>query len=72
MVDEKTFLEEFNDTLNSEKPVGMDAVLSDIAEWDSISFVSFAALANSAFGKTLNSSTIMEAKTVADLYALVK
>ena len=50
----------------------MDAVLSDIAEWDSISFVSFAALANSAFGKTLNSSTIMEAKTVADLYALVK
>ena len=69
---EKEFLDVLDEILDTEEPVTMDTVLEDLEEWDSISFVSFAALANSAFGKTLNSSTIMEAKTVADLYALVK
>ena len=44
----------------------------DIEEWDSLSLVSYIAMANSSYGKKINASEVRKAVTVQDLYDLVK
>lgn len=46
--------------------------LSTIEEWDSLSVVSFVAMANSVFGKKVKTIDVNKATTIKDLYELVK
>lgn len=66
------FIEEMVDILDSEEEITMDTVLDDLEEWDSLSLVSFMAMANAVYGKKIVPSDVKMAKTVADLYKLVK
>lgn len=49
-----------------------DTVLSDIEEWDSIALISFIALMDDEFDKVIKGSVVKQAKTVADLMALME
>lgn len=66
------FIEKMVDILDSEEEITMDTVLDDLEEWDSLSLVSFMAMANAVYGKKIVPADVKMAKTVADLYKLVK
>lgn len=66
------FIEKMVDILDSEEEITMDTVLDELDEWDSLSLVSFMAMANAAYGKKVSAADVKMAKTVADLYDLVK
>ena len=69
---EKDFLEKMMDILDCEQEITMDSILSDIEEWDSLSFVSFLAMANASYGKKVIPANVKAAKTIADLFEIVK
>lgn len=69
---EELFLEKMADILDAEGDVTMDAVLADIEEWDSLSVVSYVAMANTSCGKKVNVKDVREAVTIQDLYNLLK
>ena len=71
-MDREKFLEQLSEILDSEETISFDTVLLDIEEWDSLSRVSFMAMANVRCGKLLKPQTVKEAKTVADLYSLLQ
>ncbi|MBR3622626.1 MAG: hypothetical protein IKN43_04675 [Selenomonadaceae bacterium] len=60
-----------DDVLDTESPISLDMALDDIEEWDSLSFVSFIA-ATRAVGKKVTRDMTAAAKTVDDLFCLVK
>lgn len=60
------------DILDCEQEITMKTVLADLEEWDSLSLVSFMAMANAAYGKKVILADVKMAKTVEDLYELVK
>ena len=60
------------DILDCEQEITMETVLADLEEWDSLSLVSFMAMANAAYGKKVILTDVKMAKTVKDLYELVK
>ena len=66
------FIEKIIDVMDIEEEITADTVLEDLEEWDSLSLVSFMAMANAAYGKKVASADVKMAKTVADLYELVK
>lgn len=72
MLTVENFIEKITDILDSEDEVTMDSVLEDIEEWDSLSLVSYIAMANSSYGKKIDASEIRKAVTVRDLYNLVR
>lgn len=69
---EQQFLERLVDILDCEQDVTMNTVLNDLEEWDSLSLVSFMAMANAAYNKKVVPADVKMAKTIADLYELVK
>lgn len=71
-MDKKEFLNRMTDILDAEDDVTMDAVLADIEEWDSLSVVSYVAMANTSCGKKVNVKDVREAETIQDLYNLLK
>ncbi|MBP3723131.1 MAG: hypothetical protein J6I62_07775 [Selenomonadaceae bacterium] len=69
---EKEFIAMMQDeVLDTDSPIFLDMSLRDIEEWDSLSFVSFIA-ATRAIGKNITRDMIFPAKTVGDLFDLVK
>lgn len=66
------FLKKMADILDCEQEVTMETVLAELEEWDSLSLVSFMAMANAAYGKKVSPADVKMAKTIADLYDLVK
>ena len=66
------FIEKMVDVLDCEEEITMDTVLGDLEEWDSLSFVSFMAMANAAYGKKVMPADVRAAETISDLYNLVK
>lgn len=66
------FIERIIDVMDIEEEITADTVLEDLEEWDSLSLVSFMAMANAAYGKKVVAADVKMAKTVADLYELVK
>ena len=72
MMTEKSFLEQLTDTLDTEEELGMEMTLEDLEDWDSLSLVSFIAMANASYGKRITAEQISKAVTVSDLYDLVK
>ena len=63
----------FQDVLdNDEIEVTADTKADDIEEWDSLSVVSYVAMANTSCGKKVNVKDVREAVTIRDLYNLLK
>lgn len=72
-MDVKVFLNKLQEeVLDTESEINMDTQLGDIEEWDSLSVVSFIAMAKAVCGKTVERQSIVNAKTVSDLFKLVK
>ena len=69
---EQEFLKKMVDILDCEQEITMDSILGDIEEWDSLSFVSFLAMANASYGKKVIPANVKAAKTIADLFEIVK
>lgn len=49
-----------------------ETLLSNIEEWDSVSFLSFMAMMDEKFGKVVTGSEIKTKETIADLMALME
>lgn len=49
-----------------------ETLLSNIEEWDSVSFLSFMAMMDEKFGKVVTGSEIKTKDTIADLMALME
>lgn len=65
------FLQELIDMLDTEAEIRMESYLSDIEEWDSLSVISFVAMADIKYSKKLLAVDIRKAQTVQDLYDFV-
>ena len=68
---EKEFLDSLTELFDTKQAIEMDTRLEDIEEWDSLSFVSFAAMVNIKYDKELAVEDLEQAKTIYDLYMLV-
>ena len=72
-MNEQIFLTKMQEeVLDTESVINMDTQLGDIEEWDSLSVVSFIAMAKAVCGKMVERQSIVNAKTVSDLFKLVK
>lgn len=70
---EQEFIEKMQeDVLDTDADIALDMALSDVDEWDSLSFVSFIAMAKESGFTNVNREVVNEAKTVKDLFELVK
>ena len=68
---EKDFLKKFADMIDTEKTLTLETKLSEIAEWDSLNFISFLSFCNSKIGKSVTPDELKAAETVADLFKFV-
>ncbi len=68
---EKEFLIKMADVIDTEELLSMDMNLDAIAEWDSLSYVSFMAMAVESSKKRITPQSVREAKTMRDLYKLL-
>ena len=59
------------DVLDTEMDIKLDTPLGDIEEWDSLGVVTFIAMAKAACGKKVERTSIVNAKTLQDLYDLL-
>ena len=50
-MNEEIFIEKMMDILDAEEEITMDTQLDDVEEWDSLSVVSYVAMANTACGR---------------------
>ena len=70
---EQIFLTKMQEeVLDTEMELSMDTLLGDIEEWDSLSVVSFIAMAKATCGKKVERVAIASAKTIGELFALLK
>lgn len=70
-MNQDVFMEKMTDLLDCENEITMNSVLNDIEEWDSLSIVSFLAMANTYNKRKIEPAKIREAVTVRDLYDLM-
>lgn len=66
------FLERMAEILDAEDEITLDTNLSELDEWDSLSIVSYVAMANAACGKKVDVKSVREAVTIQDLYDLLQ
>ena len=71
-MDQKTFMAKMQELLEREDELELDMSLEEIEEWDSLSFVAFLAMADKVSGNRATPDAIRAAKTIGDLYVLVK
>ena len=71
-MNEEIFIEKMMDILDAEEEITMDTQLDDVEEWDSLSVVSYVAMANTACGKKIEPKTAREAETIRDLYEFLQ
>ena len=70
---EQEFITKMQDeVLDTEIDISLDMALDDVEEWDSLSFVSFIAMAKECRFTGVNREAVNNAKTIGDLFALVK
>lgn len=60
------------EVLDTERDISLDMPLDTIEEWESLSFVSFIAMAKEAGFTQVNRKVVNAAKTVDDLFQLVR
>lgn len=65
------FIEKMIDLLDTEIEISSETLLSDIEEWDSLSFVAFLAMGNASYNKKISPDNVKAARTIGDLYLLV-
>lgn len=68
----ENFIERMTDILDAEDEISFNTNLGEIEEWDSLSIVSYIAMANAACGKKVDVKKVREAVTIQDLYDLLK
>ena len=71
-MNKEQFLEKMMDLLDSEDEITMESMLGNIEEWDSLSYVSFLAMANVSAGKKIKPEDVKAAKTLGELFELIK
>ena len=69
-MEEKEFMTRIKKILDNEE-VNMNTVLADLDEWDSLSIVSYVAMANATVGKKILPVRIRDCVTIRDLYNLL-
>lgn len=69
---QEVFLEKMIDLMDTEKNITMESVLNEIEEWDSLSYVAFLAMIQTNCEKKIFPSDVREAKTMNDLFELVR
>ena len=70
---EQEFIEKMQeDVLDTDVEIALEMALADVEEWDSLSFVSFIAMAKELGFTNVNREVVNEAKTVKDLFELMK
>ena len=70
---EQEFIEKMQDeVLDTDSDITLDMALKDIEEWDSLSFVSFIAMAKESGFTYVTRENVNTAITVKDLFELVK
>lgn len=67
----ENFIERMTDILDAEDEISFNTNLGEIEEWDSLSIVSYIAMANAACGKKVEVKRVREAVTIQDLYDLL-
>lgn len=72
-MNEQEFIEKMKDeVLDTENDITLDMKLEDVEEWDSLSFVSFIAMAKESGFSQVNRDSVNSAVTIHDLFELVK
>lgn len=70
---EQEFIEKMQeDVLDTDVEISLEMALTDVEEWDSLSFVSFIAMAKEFGFTNVNREVVNKAKTVKDLFELMK
>ena len=69
---EQEFLDMMDEILDVEESVKPEMVLDEIEEWDSLSAVMFQSESFKRTKKPVAPADVRKAKTISDLYALVK
>ena len=67
------FMEEMEYILDLDESLGgveLSTPLSEIEEWDSLSYVAFLAMANKATGRRISPAEVKAAETLQDLFEL--
>lgn len=72
MITQENFLEKMVDLLDTEEEITMETVLEGIEEWDSLSFVSFLAMASAVVKKKIEPAKVRSAIKMQDLYVLLE
>lgn len=70
-MNKEKFLEKLQEILDIEESPSMETVLKEMEEWDSLSIVSFSAMADVECNKKIEANKIRSAKTIQDLYELL-
>lgn len=69
-MEQENFLKMLNEiVLDTDSDVGMDTMLKDVDEWDSLAHLTFDAMANKS-GKNIDRKEVRMADSVAALYKL--
>ena len=71
-MEEKVFLEKMTELLDLEEEPKLDDELSNFENWDSLGYITFLSMANKVATERVSSKSVQSAKTLADLFALVK
>lgn len=71
-MNEEKFLELMTEILDTEEDITMETVLEDLEEWDSLSYVMFQSQMLDLLKKVMNPNEVKNAKTIGDLYELIK
>lgn len=71
-MDEKTFLEKMTELLDVEEEPKLDDELANFENWDSLGYITFLSMANKVSKERIVPATVQGAKTLNDLFALVK
>ena len=69
-MNESKFLEIIKNILDDEN-ISMDSKLSEIEEWDSLSVVSYIAMADTKCGKKISPEQLKNCGSIRDLYSLI-
>lgn len=73
IMNEQEFIEKMKDeVLDTESDLSLDMPLDKVEEWDSLSFVSFIAMAKESGFPQVNRDSVNSALTIRDLFELVK
>lgn len=72
MTKEQFLVKMQEEVLDTDQEITMESTLEELDEWDSLAFVSYIAMANTAAGKKVDRTAVQAAVTVGDLYALLQ